>query len=223
MKENPLGLEICRLPILRVSAAAFADIRYNDGQRALTVNKNRLLKGEKVLTPIGGAIELTAGGINELKQLLEIEDIAFEKGRDLRLIIAGKNANKLREWFLRRENRETTPKRELKEELVDELDLLTPADLAGIQFELLGFQTELAETNRVGQEGKMTLRLVEVHEAQLPDVVLAKLLQKAAEPEAMIRFVDDQEIIASVTKEGTEIGSVANLLLKPAESIPVFR
>ena len=101
MSETLPSIEVYHLPILRVSGAAFADIRHGD-QKALTINKNRLLKGERVLTPIGGAIELTQSGFRELMQLLEIEDTAFEKGDDLRLMMAGKNVNKLRQWFLRR-------------------------------------------------------------------------------------------------------------------------
>lgn len=222
MSETPSSLEVCHLPILRVSAASFADIRYGD-KRALTINKNRLSKGERVLTPIGGAIELTLQGMKEVRQLLEIDETAFEKGNDLRLLMAGKNVNKLCQWFLRRENREITPEREFREELIEELGLFTPADFAGISFQLLGFQTELAETGRVGREGRLTLRLIEIHNTQLTEVVLDKLVQETEKPKAMIKFVSGDEIVRGVSSEGIEIGSVARLLLEPGNDIPAFK
>jgi hypothetical protein len=79
-QDKPKPLEILNIPEIRISSASFTRIKDSEGRQALLVNKNRAKKGIIVLTPIGGAIEATANGIEELKRLLDIEGSAFENG-----------------------------------------------------------------------------------------------------------------------------------------------
>jgi len=215
--------ELSFIPDLRVSCASFADIII-DGKKVLTVNKNQFLnKGERNLTPVGGAIEISPVGITELTGLLELVPGVFEKGSDLRFTMHGKYADYLREWFLRRINRELNPIREVQEELDEELGLLTQDDLQGIYFEAPKYQTELASSNRSGQEGKLTLRLIEVFTTQFHPTAEAKILLAANQADSMVRLVTAREILRGMSEEGLTIGSVAATLLNPNRTIPKFK
>ncbi|MEK7158673.1 MAG: hypothetical protein AAB733_03835, partial [Patescibacteria group bacterium] len=202
--------------------AAFTRIRDHQSRNALLVNKNRAKKGEMVLTPIGGGIEATEEGLRELQQLLGIERSVFEKESDLRFPLSGAKANEFRTWFLQRQLRETDPTREVVEELVDEEGLLAETDLGEFECEFVGYHTELEATTRTGQEGKMTLRLLEIFEARLKAEALAKLAERSTQPNATIRFVTDKEIQSGQTDDGMKIGRVSSALLNPKETIEPF-
>lgn len=220
--EKPKSLEILNIPEVRISSASFTRIMDSEGRQALLVNKNRAKKGIIVLTPIGGAIEATDEGIEELKRLLDIEDNAFEKGKDLRFIMKGKKANEFRSWFLSGEKRESEPSREINEELVDEAGLLEKKELEELQCSRAGYATELAQTNRTGQEGQMTLRLLEIFDAKLKAETLEKLIRLSQEQDTLIKFVTEEEIRKGITDDGIEIGTVAKSLLDIQETIPEF-
>lgn len=213
--------ELIAIPDLRVSCASFTDIRIGNSI-LLTLNKNQLRKGIRTLTPVGGAIEVTSGGMTELMHLLGIEQAAFEKGYDLRFTMHGQNADRLREWFLKRKNRETDPMRELREELVDEIGVLNAFDLHDSRYKLNGYQTEVETSNRIGQEGKLTLRLMEVYQTQLNPTSMHKLDVAAKLPDSLVRFVTAADIQNRVSTEGISIGSVASTLLAPQRSIAKF-
>lgn len=220
--EGPRFSELSIVHEVRVSCAAFADITAS-GRICLIINRNRWKeKGELVLTPVGGAIRLTSEGIDELCSLLEIGRDAFEKEPDLRFIMHGRHANDLIGWFLRRQKRETSPDRELREELILETGLLTDNDLRGAKYGQPWYQKELAITDRAGQEGKLTLRLLEVYPTNFNKDTLAKLLSAAKQPDSMIRFVTDKEIFKGFNSEGIKIASVARTLIQPDNSIAKF-
>lgn len=221
-EERPKLSELSKVPEVRVSCAAFADITAGE-RRGLTINKTRWdNKGIRVLTPVGGAIELTQGGISTLCKLLNIDQCAFENGADLRLIMQGKHANDLREWFLSRQGRELDPDRELREELIQETGLLASDDFRGIIYGHPKYQTELAVTDKAGQEGKLTLRLIEVYPTTFNNNALQKLLSAAEQLDSMIKFVTDDEIARGYSNEGIEIRAVARSLIRPNTSIPRF-
>lgn len=221
-QDKQRSLEILNVPEVRVSSASFTRIIDSEGRQALLVNKNRAKKGIIILTPIGGAIEATPEGMENLKNLLGIDDSAFEKGNDLRFIMSGAKVNKYREWFLSGKQRESDPSREVGEELVEEAELLDKAELEGLQCTRVGYATELTETNRTGQEGQMTLRVLEVFDAKLKPETLKKLVLLSKSPDAVIRFVTEEEIRNGKTADGTDIGTVTKSLLDIEESIPEF-
>lgn len=220
--SNDPSLEVLHMPDLRISSANFARIRGGQGRFALLVNRSRLRKGITILTPIGGGIEATQKGIEVLKQRLEIDDEAFERGNDLRFRIHGSKANVFREWFLSADEREINPVREVEEELVEEEGLLTAEDVAQIEYTQAGYATELAQTNRQGQEGQITLRLLEIFDTTLPADSLQKLVDLSHQPDAMIKFVSEDEIRAGKTVDGIDIGAVTKSILDPTPTIPEF-
>lgn len=215
-------IEVLHLPELRISSAALTKIVDNEGRYALLVNKNRAEKGEIILTPIGGAIETTRNGAEELKHLLGITDEAFEKKMDLRFRINGAMANEFRRWFLKRKNREIDPNREIFEELVNETGLLDIQDLKGSKYILSGYAAEFSETTRVGQEGQKTLRLLEIFDVQLKSEVLDKIKNCAQVPHTTLRFVTEEEMIRGETVDGIKIAEISKSLLNPQESIGEF-
>jgi len=215
-------LEVLHLSEVRISSASFTRIRDAEGRYALLVNKSRAKKGETVLTPIGGALEATDDGLRELQELLEIENAAFEKGKDLRFKMSGAKANKYREWFLSRQNRELSPAREVGEELIDETGLLSLEDLEELQCEFCGYDTELQATARTGQEGQVTLRLLEIYEAKLKKGIQEKLEALSKQANSVLHFVTAEEIRAGQTVGGIEIGTVSQTLIAPKKTIAEF-
>ncbi|NQT27113.1 hypothetical protein HQ585_17295 [candidate division KSB1 bacterium] len=220
--EKPKSLEVLNIPEVRVSSASFVRIKDPEGRQALLVNKNRAKKGVIVLTPIGGAIEANSTGIEDLKRLLGIDESAFEKGNDLRFKMNGEKANEYRSWFLGGEHRESEPSREVYEELVDESGLLNSEELEGLQCSRAGYATELAQTTRIGQEGQVTLRLLEVFDAELKPDTLKKLVELSQGQNALVRFVTDEEIRNGKTEDRTEIGTVTQSLLNIQDTIAEF-
>ena len=221
--EKETQLELLHIPELRISSASFARIQNGDGRYALLINQDRAKKGKTVLTPIGGAIETTAEGIGELKKILDIDNESFEKGNDLRFHMKGAKGNEFREWFLDGKQRELDPTREIIEELIDEAKLLTTEDLEELRHTKAGYATKLAETTRHGQEGQMTLRLLEVFNVELKPEALQKLEALAKNPEAQIRFVTEKEIKNEQTEDGIKIATVTQSLLDLEDTIPEFK
>lgn len=220
--ERCMTITVLNLPEVRVSSASLVQITDKDGSFALLRNRNRASKGELVLTPIGGGIEATPQGIEELKQLLGIGEQAFESKPDLRFMMPGSKANLYREWFLSRTNRETNPARELNEELVDEEKLLEWADFKGSMCWPAGYSVELAKTSKTGQEGKMTLRLIEVFVERLPSDVIGKLVAASKKADSHIYFASSEEIASGRTHGGIEIGAISKALLEPHKTISAF-
>ncbi len=118
--------------------------------------------------------------------------------------------------------RETDPSREVVEELVEESGLLTTEELESLRCNHAGYNTELEETTRTGQEGPVTLRLLEVFRAELSPEIIGKLQELATKPDSLVHFVSDEEIIAGQSAEGVKIGAVSKNLLNPKDTIEAF-
>jgi len=134
----------------------------------------------------------------------------------------GKNANKYRLWFLSGRNRETDPSRELIEELTEEESVLDKTDLKNLEVTLAGYDTQLAETSRAGQEGSSTLRFLEIFNATLSVETLAKLVESSKQEGSPIRFATEEEIRIGSTDDGIEIKPVSLSLLTAQKEIKEF-
>ena len=137
-------------------------------------------------------------------------------------MMSGARANELRTWFLNRTQRESDPTREIVEELVEEAKLLDETDLEKLEASLAGYATMLAHTSRKGQEGKTTLRLLEIFDIQLPSATLEKLTKLAQDPDEVIKFVTEEEIMNEQTDNGMQIAEISQSLLKAKQTIPEF-
>ncbi|MFA4905264.1 MAG: hypothetical protein WC645_02040 [Candidatus Margulisiibacteriota bacterium] len=196
---------------IRISAANLARIRVED-RNILILNRNRLKKGQRVLTPFGGAIEFELSARPFLAGL----GAAFEKGADLRLVIPQERLPVFERWFYLRQEREVSPFRELMEELVEEEAILPQlsTDQVAAQF-LWTAKPPQGLTDRAGSEGVLTQRYLEIFEVTLVPGVHNQIIKALAAPEAKLMAVTQQEILAGQTADGkTEIGSVSKYLLQ---------
>jgi hypothetical protein len=174
--------------IIRISCAALCRIEIGD-RFLLEINKNR---GD-VLTPIGGALEFH----EEARTFLESIGAVFQKGRDLRLVIPTSGLPAFREWFSRKEHRETDPLRELREELIEEHGILPewPAEEPVISFLRM---VELEEaTTRKDQAGMLTHYFYEIFSARLPAAVESACVSAASRPHGTLHLLSRGEMAAA--------------------------
>jgi len=179
----------------------------SDGRYGLLINKNRLKRGERVLTPIGGALELTEQGQANLISKLGLKNEDFEKGLDLRFQLSDDCVGEYVAWFLSGQDRERDPMRELSEEWVEEADLLNVDQLDGATWSVVGYAQERVATTRTGQEGKTTFRIAEIYEVHLSPETLEHLEALANDSECLLQFVTAEEIQQGKTESGVEIGT----------------
>ena len=116
---------------IRVSAANLARIEL-EGKLLVGLNKGALKAGKHIYTPFGGALEFH----EPARPFLESLEAVFEKGNDLRFVMPEKKLPLFEEWFYQRRQRETSPYRELEEELVNEEQALPelPCDAVTLDY-----------------------------------------------------------------------------------------
>ena len=190
---------------VRISCAALCRIAI-DGRFLLEINKNR---GD-VLTPIGGALEFH----EEARSVLEGLGACFEKGDDLRLTLPAGNVDAFRTWFERKEHRETSPLRELREELIEEHRVLPswPGDLAELVF-LRRVERE-EKTSRNDRIGTLTRYFYETFEVSLPMELEQACCAAATLPASRLRLLTRAEILSGVTFEGIKIANTSRLVVE---------
>jgi hypothetical protein len=189
---------------LRVSAAALARIEI-DGKIVLGLNKNRMKKGKEVYMPFGGAIEFK----EEARSFLNSLQVQYEKGNDLRFLIEEKYIPDFDHWFRSGANREKDVYRELREELVLEEKLLPSLERDLVKIENRGLLTPREATDRVGQEGQITQRYLEIFNVQLPAEYEATL--RDATQDKLV-WVTEDEIREGETKDHKEIRGLPLLI-----------
>jgi len=190
---------------IRISCAALCRIEI-DGKFLLEINKNR----RDVLTPIGGALEFVKNGQNFLSSI----DAQFEKGIDLRLTIPASNVDAFRAWFERKEHRETSPLRELREELIDEHQVLPSwsGDLAEPIF-LRRIEHE-EETSRKDRIGALTRYFYEIFEVKLPAELEDACRVAAGTDSSRLRLLTRQEALSgSPAQDGLKIALTSKYVI----------
>jgi SMODS-associated NUDIX domain len=192
--------------MIRLSAAALCRIVI-DERYLLGYNKARLQHGKRVLSPIGGAIEVDSAGRESLEKLGAI----FENpsSDDLRLIIAETSLTTFDEWFRSGAHRERTPLRELREELIDEYGLR----LAWIEPRLTEptLNCVYGTTDRPGVAGQPTLRYIEMFDVALGNDWTAGIREACSDERSGLQLRSADEIAGA----GDEIADTARLLLEP--------
>ena len=191
---------------IRVSCAGLCRIEI-DGKFLLEINKNR----EDVLTPIGGALEFE----EDARFFLSSINTQFEKGMDLRLTIPANNVDAFRTWFERKEHRETSPLRELREELIDEHRVLPSwaCNLAEPDF-LCRIEHE-EETSRKDRIGVLTRYFYEIFEVKLPTELEHACRAAAGSNSSRLRLVTKREVLSgSPTKDGLKIALTSKYVIE---------
>jgi hypothetical protein len=173
---------------IRVSCASLCRIEH-EGWFLLLLNADRRRRGLYVLSPIGGALTITA--YDRLASFAAI--LETPQNDDLRLTVPRAKLPQFREWFYSGHGRERSPFRELREELVDETNLLPSLEPEDVQWEHLWTVEEEAFSARGGQAGTFTHYFLEIFGvAFTSDEVLGTLL--AAPPESGARWVTREQI-----------------------------
>lgn len=199
----------------RISGLSFGRVRDQQGRYAILLNRGALRhRRERILSPIGGGVELTEDGKRYIERLFGARD--FEQPQDLRCRVPDDQARRIATWFVQAntEHRETSVMRELREELVQETDILVYSDLSTVTEQLAGTYRYPAVTAREVPE-KNTLYLIDVFDVTLGSVAMRKLAVAAQAPVEVrqVYFVTAAEIRAKVTNDGVAIGPISKFIL----------
>jgi hypothetical protein len=197
----------------RISAASQARLLNDTGQFCLIVNKGRLGRGVRILSPIGGGIHLKDNGRIHLKGLGATD---FEKGIDLKCVVPDENLPDAIAWFRDCADREHGVLRELYEELGDESGTLTARDLRSFSQTFTNFRTDFeADTPRKVTHRK-TRYLLDMFDVKPSDAVMEKLLAAAKLPleKRWVYWATAAEIKKGETKKDkVKIGPISKCLL----------
>lgn len=197
---------------IRISAANLARIEL-DKKVLLGLNRKRLMFREKVYTPFGGALKFYESARPFLVNL----GADFEEGNDLRFVMPENRLPEFEKWFYKRVERESSPYRELKEELVDEEKVLLDLPKNAVAFEYLTTTAERAVTDRPGQEGKVTQRFFEIYRVTFSSKYEQMLRDALAQPDTHLSLVAEREILAGKSDSGIEIAANCKLLINSKE------
>lgn len=200
---------------MRVSCTSFVRFFDHRGNYGLLVNKNQKDQGKTVLSPVGGALEVKRSEGNKIMRTLGLAPADFDKPPtkvvELRFMIDDSLLDQVRALY---KKLNTSPARELYEELVDETGILKEAELNGHVLRFAGYAEEERASRRSGKAaGQMTLRLAAVYDLG-PRQLVARLLD-ASETSPLLHYVSRAEILEGYTKKGIEVAPVSKLLLDP--------
>ena len=193
---------------IRVSCSSICSIRVRNGY-LLTLNRNRLRKGERVLSPVGGALEWTDPGI--VHRFGAMPESAASK--DLRLFLPVDRLACFGDWFRSREGRELTPFREVEEELVREMRLLEGFDPADCDARFTRVADFERATDRTGLENVMTHYFFEVWRLDFTPQILGRLAARSEDPDRVVAIASETEILKGRCGGGEAIADNAVLLV----------
>ena len=193
--------------ILRISCASLNRISF-DGQTLLVaLNKNRMKKGIKQYSPIGGALEFNIADVRITDDLNASLEKSFSS--DLRIQINESSLPQFETWFKSRQSRETDSFRELYEELVEELDLLSELNTKDVTLNYIGLFSTLKKSTRQGAKGALTKYYFEVFEAVFSSGHIEEMNHNLNDlernPDYRSRFVTPEEISNGKTIDGITI------------------
>lgn len=189
---------------IRVSCAALCRVQDDAGRYLLGLNKNRLSQGREIYMPLGGALEFTA------PDLLARFDATTESpgSRDLRLFMPTDRVPDFRAWFLARHERETSPLRELIEELVEEFAVLDALTAADVDIRLARTYEGEAASGRRGVAGTWTHYLHEVFQIRITNPRIMQTLLSVP-PASGLRWITVKEIAEGRTGDGVAVDGSA--------------
>lgn len=185
---------------MRVSCAALCRIMDGNGRYFLAVNENRIRRGLRVLTPIGGGLEVTNPQVFErFDAQLEIPD-----SYDLRFFVDSSRLNDFGEWFRLRQERETSPMRELQEELVDEFNVLEGLEPSDVAINYLNTYEHERKSSRSTAPGALTRYFIETYEVQFKNAAMRAILE-AEQLDDRLHWVTVDTIRRGQTPDGVHV------------------
>lgn len=207
--------DVSGYPELRFSASSLLRLCGPDGSILLSWNGKY-----NQFSPIGGGLEITDA---LLRDTLLSRGARWEIGNELRCAaLKPCDAAQLVEWFSTGEGRESGAAgaaREMREELVDELALMSTEECARLSVpKPMGHGFKFAPDRK----GVQTIYVVDICEASLPpDVAMA--LQSRITQRTDVAFVSQREILTGQTNDGRSIESLSRYLVHPLSELPMIR
>ena len=191
---------------VRISCAALCRIQDARGRYLLGLNSDRLAQGRRIYTPLGGALRY------EADDLLARFDAVPEdsRNRDLRLFIPPERLPDFRLWFLSRTERETSAFRELREELVDEFDVLTALSQEDVQIDYLHTYQTSGETGRSASLGAMTQYFHDIFAVAFISTEIRAPIERIPITSGL-RWFSEEQLSSGVTEDGALVDGRALL------------
>jgi SMODS-associated NUDIX domain len=187
------------MAIKRVTCAALCRIQNDTQHFLLALNAFRLRKGIHVLMPLGGALQYN------LPTLLDRFGATPENPEEmeLRLLMDEATFPEFQTWFYQRIEREISPLRELQEELVDEIGVLSSLPSEAVRFALSRTQEMERVSERGGVGGMLTRYWNEIYVVTFAPDVMQVLTH--APRETGLSWVTQDEIISGFTTDGVRV------------------
>ena len=191
---------------IRISCASLSSITIDD-KYLLLLNKRAYKDGRMVYTPIGGALEYLPNG----KKFLDNLGAKYERETpDLRFKIDSDNLDLFKFWFGKGIDRERDILRELKEEMIDEEDIiqsLSPNDL-----EISYIKTETPVIELKGLINHFFFEIYDVAFSKEKTDEIKIFISKQKDLKKVL-LVTEKEIRNGLTSDKIEIGSSAKSIL----------
>jgi hypothetical protein len=183
---------------VRVSAAGLSRIKINDKYLILR-NIGQFEIGVTRYSPFGGALSFDESS----REFLEENGAVFEReDNDIRLDIPAQNYSIIKEWLDTRQGRETSPFRELQEELVDEkphiLESLVESDVC---ISYRGVTFDERKSRKPEANDKLTKYYFEIYDVKFSEDVERRILEDIEKPDSWLRLVTEEEIRAGETSD----------------------
>jgi hypothetical protein len=185
--------------MIRVSCNGLCRIHHPRHGFLLGLNRSRLLQGKQVLMPLGGALQVTAP---EKLEKIVIEWESHEP--DLRFVMDEVHLAPFRQWFLRREDRETSPFRELYEELVHEFGVLPTLAESDVEIEYAFLREDSRLSDRSSAKIAPTHYFNEIYDVMFSAPVLEQINAFMRHSDEL-RWVQPEDITRGATDEKTAI------------------
>ena len=184
------------------------------------MNRNRRQKGLYILSPIGGALEYDDEAILARFNALPEEPAEQE----LRLMMPVKQLPAFREWFYSGQGRETSPFRELREELVHESKLLPELRPEDVRCKRLWTVERECMTDRRGHTGLLTHYFLEIYAVTFTrEAVWGQLIAAPHEQGAMwlreAQVASEEPVTMHIDGEARTVRVNARILLQPPEQL----
>lgn len=197
---------------VRVSCAALCRIQNEQGHYLLGLNRDRLTQGKRIYTPLGGALRYDDSAL--LEQFDAIPESATNQ--DLRLFIKAATLPAFKTWFNRREGRETSAFRELREELVEEFAVVSDLAPEDVTITFLHAYETRGITGRGASPGALTHYFHDIYAVTFVSPEVRAAVENAP-PSSGLRWFSERQLNLEIIEDGALVDGRA--LVDSSQSI----
>lgn len=194
---------------IRVSASNLNCILI-DNKYLLSLNRSSLDSGEKIYSAIGGATKYDENA----KSFLESIGTDFEGDNDLRFRLQKKDLGSFVSWYSSGINRELSPFRELREELVDEEKIFPSLKSYDFSYLKLGIDQSISKSHRKEKIGELTYRIADIFLTVFRPELEKKIYQNINQKETPLILTTSDEIQNIMTNSKIPIADNCRAFIK---------